>query len=180
LEEARAASQRISWSMKISKVYWRGADNGKEYGVENEKVWANLGKYYPRVELVRLSKNYPEKVDAMLTYFSNGKEDIERYKSIGLENHLTHKRFTITEHVNFKYLISVDGWTAAWMRVPWILATNSVLLKQESLKVEWFDYALKPYVHYYPVRRDLSDLLDAIDYLEKHQELAQEIVRNAN
>jgi len=65
--------------------------------------------------------------------------------------------------VHYKYLVS-DGWT-----VPWILATNCVLLKQETLKVEWFDYALKPYVHYYPVKGDLSNLLEVIDYLEKHQ-----------
>jgi len=66
------------------------------------------------------------------------------------------------------------------MQVPWILATNSLLIKQETLKVEWFDYALKPYVHYYPVKRDLSNLLEVIDYLEQHQEEAQEITRNAN
>jgi hypothetical protein len=66
------------------------------------------------------------------------------------------------------------------MRVPWILASNSLLLKQESLKVEWFDYALKPKVHYYPIKSDLSDLLDAIEYLEAHQEEAKQIVRNAN
>ena len=87
---------------------------------------------------------------------------------------------SIADHVKFKYLISLDGWTAAWMRVPWIMATNSLLIKQETLKVEWFDYALKPYVHYYPVKRDLSNLLEVIDYLEKHQEEAQEIIRNAN
>jgi len=180
LEEARAASKNVPWDLKIPKVYWRGADNGKAYGVSNEEVWANLPKYYPRVELVRMSAQYPELIDAMLTHYSQGESDIERYKSIGLEDRLTHLRFSITDHVYFKYLISLDGWTSAWMRVPWILATNCVLLKQESLKVEWFDYALKPYVHYYPVKSDLSDLLQAIEYLEKNQDVAQEIIRNAN
>lgn len=41
--------------------------------------------------------------------------------------------FASTEqHLKFKYLISVDGHTAAWLRLPMILNSNSVLLKQES------------------------------------------------
>jgi len=97
-----------------------------------------------------------------------------------MEDQFVTKLVTITDYVKFKYLISLDDEAVSWMRVPEILSTNCVLLKQETLKVEWFDYALKPYVHYYPVKRDLSDLLEAIDYLEKHQEEAQEIIRNAN
>jgi len=105
----------------------------------------------------------------MLTQHSYDPNEVARYVAMGMEDRLTSKWSSIIDHVKFKYLISLDGWTAAWMRVPWILSTSCVLLKQDTLKVEWFDYALKPYVHYYPVKRDLSDLLEVIDYLEKHQ-----------
>ena len=116
----------------------------------------------------------------MLTQHSYDPNEVARYVAMGMEDRLTSKWSSIIDHVKFKYLISLDGWTAAWMRVPWILSTNCVLLKQDTLKVEWFDYALKPYVHYYPVKRDLSNLLEVIDYLEQHQEEAQEIIQNAN
>jgi len=36
----------------------------------------------------------------------------------------------VSDHMRFKYLISVDGWTAAWMRPNWIMASNSLLIKQ--------------------------------------------------
>jgi hypothetical protein len=39
------------------------------------------------------------------------------------------------EHIENKYILSVDGWTAAWGRVPWILCSNSVLVKQKSTVV---------------------------------------------
>jgi hypothetical protein len=78
----------------------------------------------------------------------------------------------ITEHIKYKYLISIDGWTAAWMRVPWIMASNSVLLKQDSNRVEWFYHAMKPHVHFYPVHANLSDLLEAVAYLETHTDEA--------
>jgi len=60
------------------------------------------------------------------------------------------------------------------------MASNSILIKQESSKVEWFSYLLKPYVHYYPTANDLSDLVDVFDYLEAHQEEAQKIIQEAN
>lgn len=36
-----------------------------------------------------------------------------------------------------------------------------------------------PYKHYYPVKEDLSDLLEAYDYLEKNQDKAKKIVEEA-
>jgi hypothetical protein len=67
---------------------------------------------------------------------------------------------SVKNHVRFKYLASLDGWTAAWLRPCWIMASNSLLLKQESNKVEWFYWNLIPYKHYIPVKHDLSDLLE--------------------
>lgn len=142
-----------------------------------DTIWEHPAQYHPRVELLRLSKEHPDKIDAKTSSLENWVA--ERMKKAGLEGQIG-KPSSIKDHIKYKYLVSVDGWTAAWMRVPWILASNSVLLKQESLKVEWFSYALKPMVHYYPIKKDLSDLLEAIDYLESHQELAQQIVKNAN
>jgi len=46
--------------------------------------------------------------------------------------------------------------------------------------VEWFYYAIKPKVHYYPINANLSDLLEAVDYLEAHQDEAQRIIAAAN
>ena len=40
--------------------------------------------------------------------------------------------------MKYKYLLSVDGFTAVWGRVPWIMFSNSVLVKAETGKVEWF------------------------------------------
>ena len=41
-------------------------------------------------------------------------------------------------HIANKFLLSVDGWTSAWGRVPWILNSNSMLVKQKSTTVQWF------------------------------------------
>lgn len=60
------------------------------------------------------------------------------------------------------------------------MASNSLLIKQESQRVEWYYYLLKPRVHYYPVANDLSDLVEAVRYLEAHEDEALKIVEQAN
>jgi hypothetical protein len=37
-------------------------------------------------------------------------------------------------HLNYKYLISLDGIGAAWSRVEWIMFSNSLMLKDNSSK----------------------------------------------
>ena len=32
----------------------------------------------------------------------------------------------------------VDGYASSWGRIPWILDSNSVLVKQKSTNVQWF------------------------------------------
>jgi hypothetical protein len=57
------------------------------------------------------------------------------------------------------------------------MSSNSLLVKQESFKVEWFYHKLIPKKHYYPVAEDLSDLLEVYKYMEEHQEEMQNITK---
>ena len=83
------------------------------------------------------------------------------------------------DHLKFKYLISVDGNTCAWMRVPWIMLSNSVLLKQETTKMEWFYPALKAFHNYIPLREDLRDLFEKYEWLKQNDKKIQAISENA-
>lgn len=69
----------------------------------------------------------------------------------------------------FKYQINVDGTVAAY-RLPYLLAGGSVVLKQDSPYYEHFYHQLRPWEHYIPFRRDLSDLLDKISWAREHDE----------
>ncbi len=71
------------------------------------------------------------------------------------------------------------GHAAAWHRVPWILQSNSVLLFIENDNVEWFYSAMKPWEHYVPIKDDLSDMLEKVQWLRDNDEEAQQIVKRA-
>ncbi len=68
---------------------------------------------------------------------------------------------------NYKYLI--DIWGYRWTdRVKLILAMGwSLLLVDCSFKEYYFDQ-LEAMVHYVPIKEDLSDLLEKIEYMDNH------------
>lgn len=54
-----------------------------------------------------------------------------------------------TDNLHFKYLLNLDGHSYAH-RLLKLLATNSLVIKEESLELEFYYHLLKPYVHYIP------------------------------
>lgn len=75
-------------------------------------------------------------------------------------------------------MINIDGTVAAY-RMPFLLAGNSVVLKQDSPFYEHFYSELKPLKHYIPIKRDLSDLIEKIQWAKKHEKKVKEIIENA-
>jgi hypothetical protein len=87
----------------------------------------------------------------------------------------------MSEQIRHKYLIYVEGHCAA-CRLGIMLSSGCVVLKVESKTVAselWFTSKLIESVHYVSIRDDLSDLLEKIEFLEKHQDFAQQIATNA-
>lgn len=69
----------------------------------------------------------------------------------------------------YKYQINIDGTVAAY-RLPYLLAGNSVVLKQDSIYYEHFYNELQPWKHYIPFKSDLSDLLEKLQWAKEHDE----------
>ena len=63
----------------------------------------------------------------------------------------------------------MDGTVAAY-RLPYLLAGDSVVLKQDSGYYEHFYSQLRPWEHYIPVRADLGDLLEKITWARQHDQ----------
>ena len=60
------------------------------------------------------------------------------------------------------------------------MASNSLLLKQDSTKVQWFYDELKPGVHFVEVNANLSNLIEKVIWLKENDDIAPEIIKNAN
>ncbi|KAI8613687.1 lipopolysaccharide-modifying protein [Chytriomyces sp. MP71] len=87
------------------------------------------------------------------------------------------EKVSLEKTLEFKYLLVVDGNT--WPnRIQQYIETNSVVL-YNGIFEDWFLGQLKPWVHYIPVRVDLADLEEKLEWLQAHDEEAKRISKNA-
>ena len=70
--------------------------------------------------------------------------------------------------------MNVDGTVAAY-RFPYLLAGDSLVFKQDSPFYEFFYEELTKWKEYVPVKRDLSDLIEKLQWALNHDEEAREI-----
>lgn len=141
-----------SWPQKNSTAFWRGRDSRQE-----------------RLELVKLSRAHPKMIDAAFTNFFFFKHDESLYGPLV-------KHVSFFDFFKYKYQINIDGTVAAY-RMPYLLAGDSVVLKQDSGYYEHFYSQLQPWEHYIPIRADLGDVLEKIQWARDHDEEARNIAQ---
>ena len=146
--------QSFKFDDKKGKLFWRGRDSNEH-----------------RLKLVRLSKNHSDIIDANLTNFFFFRDQMEE---LGPKAPYT----PFFDFFEYKYQLNIDGTVAAY-RLPYLLAGNSLVLKQDSKYYEFFYNLLKPDVHYIPVDRDLNDLLQILNNVKKDNVKSKKIISNA-
>ena len=177
IKKIEEANSIYNWDSKIEQLFWRGSTTGGkatyQYNIQNFDK-------FDRLKLVMLSKLYPEEINAFFINpnFSTDESGRNLKKMFeilfGKENSYTKE----AEHLKYKYLVSLDGNSATGTRVPWIMLSNSVLIKQNSRKIEWFYNAIKPYVHYIPIKSDLTDIFEQYRWLKTHDNNLKQITFN--
>lgn len=143
------------WDQKKSVAYWRG---GLTRGA--------------RLDACRLSLMNPKILDFKLVGDELG-EDIRQEGVVG-------KHASLDQFMDYKYLPTFDGVICAYPAFQWRLLSNSVTLKQESNEIQWFFRAVKPYVHYIPIKNDLSDLVAQIEWARAHDEECRAISKRGS
>lgn len=76
-----------------------------------------------------------------------------------------------------KYCICIDGNVGAF-RLGHLLAAEFVVLRVETEWQLWYTARLVAWEHYVPVRRDLGDLHERIEWLRQNDEAARKIAAN--
>ncbi|KAM4562076.1 protein O-glucosyltransferase 2 [Fundulus diaphanus] len=138
------------WPQKNATAFWRGRDSRQE-----------------RLQLVKLSRAHPDFIDAAFTNFFFFKHDESLYGPLV-------KHVSFFDFFKYKYQINLDGTVAAY-RLPYLLAGDSVVLKQDSGYYEHFYNELRPWEHYIPIKANLGDLLEKIQWARDHDEEARKI-----
>jgi hypothetical protein len=88
------------------------------------------------------------------------------------------KMLSFEDQCKYKYILHIDGFTAAW-RLCRELFSRSVILKVDSEWVEHYYDKLIPWKHYIPIKSDLSDLIQRIEWCRINDKICEEIADNA-
>ena len=86
--------------------------------------------------------------------------------------------FPMSQQTKYKYLLDIEGNVSAY-RLAFILASGSLVLKVDSQYKIWFSNLLEPWVHYVPVKNDLSDLAQQITWCKQNDKECKKIAINA-
>jgi hypothetical protein len=143
----------IQWESKADCLYWRGGNNGSKYRV-----------YDPSLQ-------FNQRELAVQAGASAGASHIDIKFGQGISK---------LEFLKHKYLLDVDGMVNAWSGLFWKLMSNSLVMKVASHYEEWYYKCLIPYVHYVPIKGDMSDLVDQYHWAQSHETEVKEMVKNAN
>jgi Glycosyl transferase family 90 len=79
---------------------------------------------------------------------------------------------------DYKYILHIDGFVAAW-RMTFEMFSMSVILKVDSPWVEHYYKHLKPWVHFIPIKSDLSNLISTIEWCRDNDDVCHTIAKNA-
>lgn len=166
------------WEERMPTAVFRGASTGCGTTVDNN----------PRLKLAMMSEKSPVEdgvrlLDAGITKWNvrPRKHISSPYLQIINPNEMP---FGLVQGLNpsqqssYKYIVHVDGHVSAF-RLSLELNMGSVLLIADSKYRMWFKKYLVPFVHFVPVKEDLSDLFDKIRWCRQHDEKCKEIVENA-
>lgn len=147
-------SKRIPWEEKKNFALWRGS----------------LTKPI-RLKLCQLSALHPTSLDAKFSDpLLQGHPEAEQFLG---------ERASWEEFLQCKYLPYIDGVMCAAPALQWRLLSNSVTFKPDSEEIQWFYKALQPHVHYIPVKEDLEDLIEKIEWAQSNDALCKEIAQRA-
>jgi len=132
----------------------------------------------PRVKAVFMSLMDPDFIDAKYFDWGNftGVSSTDRQrngKKLGVDADV---RVTEEQLGKYKYQIDIGGaggttYTGTISK----LSMPGVLLHHETPTVDSYHHSLIPWVHYVPVKYDLSDLRERVRWIEEHPEKAKQI-----
>ena len=160
LANVLAGVPKPTWETRKSLAFWRGASSGCERPTLRLRILDNLVSF-PHADV----------------RFTPGGWDFND-KAIPAE-YFTDARASIETHVEFKYILIVDGNCIASAH-QWVFGSGSVpIMITHPDNNWWFKKFLKPMVNYVPIKYDLSDLQEKIQWLVDHDAEAKQIADNA-
>jgi hypothetical protein len=164
----RLASSFVPWGARKPFAFWRGGTSGQRTGGRN---WQTL----PRIQLCMIARENGEFIDAGISKVAQSltpNEDQEISASGLMRDGVPFETFA-----SYKYQIDIDGNSNSWPGLFQKLLTGNPVLKVASPHGfrQWYYHLLEPWINFVPVRPDMADLVEKIQWLQANDHVAKSI-----
>lgn len=171
--DAHARAHMVAWADRHDRIVWRGALN-------------NTGHF----NLDPAFKSHPGVMQRLrMAQHCRGTEIDFRFVRMpdNVYNTVLQKAGLIGDFIpatdwgSAKFAVDIDGFTNAWSNFLQRLKLGCCILKVDSQFGfrQWYYDQIRPWEHYVPIKADLSDLHQQIDWVRSNDSQASEIAANA-
>ena len=187
--------EEYEWDNLIKKAVWRGSDyplytgswpqkkpEGKMFfnqiasaGDDAKKRQAmqrllDGHEIGPRMRAVLMSKLQPDKLDAKFFNWGANGEGRDPLDLVDTQH------IELDSFAKYKYQLDLGGGGGTtWSGVIPKLSMPGVLFHHETIMKDSYFDSLKPYVHYLPLKEDLSNFDELVEWVEANPQRAKEI-----
>lgn len=160
-------SAQYPWTSKKPMAVWRG----RYIGYKDLYSQGIL----PRELLVIQASNYPNIMDVQPVSWNYYPES-----QTGQVTEQSNDAIPFQQFMKYRAIIDIEG--SGSTRFGPALCTNSVVIQIKPKVSSYWSNELEPFIHYIPVKPDLSDLKECVDFAvqQKYSSQVQGIIKNAN
>eukprot|EP01134_Creolimax_fragrantissima_P003558 CFRG3558T1 len=154
IESMTKASRTFPWAEKEEVAFFRGSRTSKE-----------------RDPLIQLSRSHPHLVKARYVKNQSWRS---RADTLGEE---PAEEVTLDDHCKYKFLFNFKG-VAASFRFRHLFLCGSLVfhvLDEDDDWMEFFYKEMRPWVHYIPVKKDLSNCQELIEWAMRYDGIAEKV-----
>ena len=153
------ASPPPPWRYRRPVVIWRGATTGS-HAITPRRLPQN-----PRYRLCAHSLRWPDRLDARFTSVVQCR-DCEAQQAVIAELQrlgLLAPPLQPLAMAQCRWIVDLDGNVNSW-GLLWKLLSGSCVLRVSSDRAQWYHHRLVPFQHLVPIRSDLADLQQQLDW----------------
>ena len=174
-EKMREAASRSNqdWHSRNGDIRWRGGFNGpgrldfSDGSAQDQTVQA-------RLRMALIGQNIPGFDAGFVGVNERATQSV--FKHFGLLK----PQIPEVDWLNDKFAIDIDGWTNSWSNFLVRMHLGCCVLKVDSQLGyrQWYYDRIKPWEHFVPVKSDMSDLAEKVDWVRSHDAKAKQIAEN--
>jgi hypothetical protein len=165
------------WNSKKEIAIFRGTPTGCKV-TDKDNV---------RLISLKLSKKYPDLIDSKIIKWENSRPRFSNKNHLNLlkisedykKKYGTGNLMSFEEFSNYKYILHLDGHAGA-VRLGKTMGLHSLLLIPDTDYTIWIQEYLIAWVHYVPIEKDLSDLVEKIRWCKMNDDKCKKMSEECN